>query len=481
MQVGPLILYSALVGALSGAVVAGFSWLLRTLQGFFMGDVLGYLPPGLVSEGGLNQVFGGPRHWLLVLLLPAVFVLASYLGTGRGLAWLLQAYREGRSIGFIEFIRGIFASLVQLSAGSPLGREGPMVAIGHWLGASVGRRFPLGGAGRYLPFAGIAAGFAAAFHAPVAGALLASEILFRGLVLEVTALAPALIGALAGFTVYGALLGYQPLLELPSVAISWAQLAFGLLIGLLAAGIGTLWLEGSRILGGWIRPVPFPLRHGLLGLALALALVFLPEALGDGLAWVQLGLSPILGLEFLAIAFLARFAILVLAGGVRAYGGYLTPALTMGGLLGLILSLAAPSFAPPVEVTALAGMCALLAGVARAPFAAVVLAGEMGGYSQLPLVLPAVFVAYALTSAQTYPDELPMPLEEPPLPADTLPAGEAPQRADDGLSLVNTPVAEGPRFESALQSVPPPPDPAEPGSPEKPRESIPSDKKPGTA
>jgi len=71
MQVGPLILYSALVGALSGAAVAGFSWLLRTLQGFFMGNVLGYLPPGLVSEGGLNQVFAGPRHWLVVLLLPA--------------------------------------------------------------------------------------------------------------------------------------------------------------------------------------------------------------------------------------------------------------------------------------------------------------------------------------------------------------------------------------------------------------------------
>ncbi|MER3489008.1 MAG: chloride channel protein, partial [Meiothermus sp.] len=155
--------------------------------------------------------------------------------------------------------------------------------------------------------------------------------------------------------------------------------------------------------------------------------------------------------------------------------GYLTPALTMGSLLGLILSLAAPALAPPVETATLAGMCALLAGVARAPFAAVVLAGEIGGYSQLPLVLPAVFVAYALTNAQTYPDELPMPLEEPPIPADTLP-----QPASDGLRPANTPVAEGLRFESALQTSPPPPDPAGPGSPEKPQESIPSDKKPGT-
>lgn len=46
----------------------------------------------------------------------------------------------------------------------------------------------------------------------------------------------------------------------------------------------------------------------------------------------------------------------------------------------------------------LVGMASLLAGIARAPFAAVVLAGEIGGYSLLPLTLIGAFAAYTFTS-----------------------------------------------------------------------------------
>ena len=60
-----------------------------------------------------------------------------------------------------------------------------------------------------------------------------------------------------------------------------------------------------------------------------------------------------------------------------------------------------PAALPGPEALALASGAALLAGVARAPFAALVLAAEWGGYALLPLVLPPVFVSYALTEAQS--------------------------------------------------------------------------------
>lgn len=102
----------------------------------------------------------------------------------------------------------------------------------------------------------MAAGFASAFHAPMAGALLASEIVYRGLALEVGALAPALIGALAGFTVYGLFHGYGPLLELPPGPLEWPQLLFGLAIGLVCAGVGTLWLGPSGSYNGGCAGLP---------------------------------------------------------------------------------------------------------------------------------------------------------------------------------------------------------------------------------
>ncbi|WP_027883198.1 chloride channel protein [Meiothermus rufus] len=443
MQIGALILYSAFVGALTGVFAAGFVFLLGALQRYLLGETLGYFPPGLPGEGGLLQIFRGPHFGWLALLLPLVFAASSYLGSGRGLGWLLAAYRAGQPVRAVEYFRGILGALVQLGAGSPMGREGPMAALGLWVGSALGRRIPLGESSRFLPFAGMAAGFASAFHAPMAGALLASEMVYRGLALEVGALAPALIGALAGFTIYGFIHGYGPLLELHPGGLAWPQLLFGLAIGLVCAGVGTLWLEAERLLQRALSHLRFVVRHTLLGAVLAGVLLLMPEALGSSLAWVQMGTSPILSLPFLGMLFLVQLGLLILGGGVRAYGGPLTPALALGGLSGLILGQMLgqvfPTQAPPAETAALVGMCALLAGMARAPFAAVVLAGEMGGYGLLPLTLVAAFAAYTFTS-----------------PRGSLEV--------DAASLNRHEPAE-PRPESALQTAPQPQPPTSSDSP----------------
>jgi CIC family chloride channel protein len=406
MQVGPLILYSGFVGALTGLVAALIASGLNLVQNVVLGGVLGYQPPGLPGEGGLAQVFTGPRLWVLALLPAPIFALASLVGTGRGLGWFLSRYRIEQRARFLEHLRSSLAAIGQLGAGSPLGREGPMATMGLWIGAAIGQRFPMRGSGRYLPFAGMAAGFAAAFHAPLAAALLASEIVFRGLALEITALAPALIGALAGFSVYGAIMGYGPLLEIKAGTVPLASLIFGLAVGVLCAGVGALWLEGSYWLRLPLKKLPYPYRHLLLGLLIGVVVVVFPEALGNALPWVQIGLSPILELRFLAVLFLVQLLLLMVSGGVRGYGGYFGPALALGGLVGIIASRVAPGFAPPAEAAALAGMAALLAGIARAPFAAVVLACEIGGYGLLPVALPAAFAAYALTNSQRMPDQV---------------------------------------------------------------------------
>jgi chloride channel protein, CIC family len=402
MQIGPLILYSGLVGALTGLLAAAFVWLLGIIQRFVLGGLMGYLPPGLPGEGGLLQVFSGPSFWGLVFVLPLIFVASSYLGSGRGLGWLLVAYRSNQAVRASAYLRNILGALIQLGSGSPLGREGPMAALGLWIGGSISNQVFLGEMGRFLPFAGMAAGFAAAFHAPMAGALMACETVYRGLALEVGALAPALIGALAGFTVYGFFHGYEPLLQLKPELLEWPQLLFGLLLGLSCAGIGTFWLESERFLQRTVwKRFGFAVRYGILGLLLALAVLLFPAALGNALPWVQLGNSPILSLPFLIVLFVVQLGLLIVAGSVRSYGGQLTPALALGGLGGLILAQllqVLPWVTPSTETAALVGMSALLAGIARAPFAGLVLAGEAGGYALLPMALVATFSAYAFTS-----------------------------------------------------------------------------------
>ncbi|MFM9420548.1 chloride channel protein [Thermus scotoductus] len=392
---GPLILYSAFTGALAGLLLAFLNALLRALTEA-LGLFFGYLAPEPPGEGGLAQAFTGPSFWPLAFLLPLLFALTSFLGTGQGLAAFLLQAREDRPTPPSSHLRAVLGGILQLSLYSPMGREGPFGVLGLWLGRGLDRRFPRLGGG--LAFAGLAAGLGASLHAPVAGALLATEILYRSLLLEARALTPALIGALAGFAVYGAFYGYTPLLTFQA-QVDMGALPAGALVGLVAAALATLWVEGSRFLEGRIRPLPYPWRHALLGLALALALLVLPEALGSGLGWVAVATTPLLPpLAVLSLLF-AKLLLLLLASGIRAYGGPYTPALVLGGLLGAFLAHLPGPLALPPETLALAGGVAVLAGVARAPFAATVLAAEWGGYATLPLVLPAVLLAYVLTPA----------------------------------------------------------------------------------
>ena len=390
-QTGPLILYSLLTGGLAGGAALLASLALKAVEAR-VGGLLGYLPPGPPGEGGLGQAFTGPSRpppgpsspLLPLLLLPALFALSGWLASLPGAFPRARAY---------------LAALVQLGAYSPLGREGLFGGLGLWVGEVLGKRFSR--IGRVLAFAGLAAGLGASLHAPVAGALLATEMRYRGLRLEAQALAPALLGALAGFTVYGALLGYAPLVPVRAEA-SWGALPLGFGLGLGAALLGTLWLQGAGLLERGSSRLSLPLRHGLLGLALGLALLLAPEALGQGTGWLALATTPLLFPEAVLYLLLAKGLLLVLALGSRAPGGLLTPALVLGGLLGaLVGKLPLPAALPGPEALALASGAALLAGVARAPFAALVLAAEWGGYALLPLVLPAVFVSYALTEAQS--------------------------------------------------------------------------------
>ncbi|GGM93840.1 hypothetical protein GCM10007092_03930 [Thermus composti] len=432
---GPLILYSLFTGALAGGGAALFGLSLKAL-GEGLGKAFGYLPPEAPGEGGLAQAFLGPSPWALALLLPLLYGGVSFLGSGLGLTAFLLLAREGKAPPPLAPLRALLGSLLQLALYSPMGREGPMGLLGLWLGEALDRRFPRVGGG--LAFAGLAAGLGAALHAPVAGALLATEVLYRGLYLEAKALTPALLGALAGFAVYGALLGYAPLVPLPVEADLKAFLP-GMLLGLLAAGLGALWIEGARLLRGALGHLPHYLRHGLLGLGLAASLLFLPEALGPGVGWLAVALTPLLTPKALGLLLLAKFLLLVLALGVRAYGAPYTPALVLGGLLGVLLARLLPLGLSP-EAGALAAGAALLAGTARAPFAALALAAEWGGYGALPLVLPAVFLAYALTPGADPLEEAREALEgQKPPPSERPPQSASPPPGPEDASGPETP------------------------------------------
>jgi len=388
-----LFLY-ALAGALSGALAAGVAWLLKALEAFWLGQVLGFLPPGPSGEGGLGQAFVELKPWAGVLLFPLLYALASFLGSNRGLSRLILAFREGEVLRLLPQLRYVLGSLAELPAGSPLGREGPMTVLGDWLGRRLGMQIAPEEA-RAMGHAGLAAGFAAAFHAPLAGALLAIEIFYKSLRLEAEKLTPALLGAFAGFAVYGGFFGYGPLLKLAPGTLGSAEFWGAVPLVVLTALAANLWGEAIGFFFRQGQRLRYWQRHLVLGLLLGLTALLFPAVLGAGYGWLELGALPLLSLEFLVLLFLLRYLLTAVFLGFGGYGAPLTPALVLGGLLGLVYARLTPWPLNP-EAMALAGIVAWLAGSARTPLAAVALASELAGYRILPVALLAAALGYGL-------------------------------------------------------------------------------------
>ncbi len=397
-----LLLY-ALAGALAGLLAAGLAHGLRELEAFWLGRVLGFLPPGPSGEGGLGQAFVELNPWAGALVFPLLYAAASLLGSNRGLSRLILAFREGERVHLVPQLRYVLGSLAELPAGSPLGREGPMAVLGDWLGRRLGLALDPAEA-TAMGHAGLAAGFAAAFHAPLAGALFATEISYKSLKLEAARLTPALVGAFAGFAVYGGLFGYGPLIRLAPGTLGQEELWAAALLTLVVALFANLWGELIRLSFHQGQRLSFWQRHLLLGLALGASAALAPEVLGAGYGWLELGALPLLSTEALALLFLLRYLLAALFLGFGGYGAPLTPTLVLGGLLGLVFARVFPWPLDPAAL-ALAGAVAWLSGSGRTPLAAVALAAELAGYRILPLALVAAGLGYALVRVPLFTEQ----------------------------------------------------------------------------
>ena len=136
--------------------------------------------------------------------------------------------------------------------------------------------------------------------------------------------------------------------------------------------------------------------------------LLLPVAAIDNTGLREFLITGEAGWQLIAIAFVAKFSLTLLAYGSGAAGGIFAPALVLGSALGCLLSFlaqAVQSFAGFTEVAstttyALTGMGAFFSGVTRVPITAIVIVFEMT--TDFNLVLPLMIgaaIAY-LISAQ---------------------------------------------------------------------------------
>jgi H+/Cl- antiporter ClcA len=268
--------------------------------------------------------------------------------------------------------------IVTVGLGSPLGREVAPREIGAMLAGRLCDRAGLAPEFRRLMVAcGAGAGLAAVYSAPLGGTLFVLEVLLG--TLSLPALIPAFVTCVIATVVAWVGLGNESQYSLTPLAISsplvvWSVVmgpVFGFAAYWFARGAGAARAHAPR---DWRLPLWCAVVFPVIGL---LATPF-PQLLGNGKSVAQEVFGSNIGLTLAVVLLLLR--VLVTLGALRAgaEGGLLTPGLSIGALLGIILgglwNYASPGV--PLAAFAIIGGAAFLASSMKMPLTAVVLIME---------------------------------------------------------------------------------------------------------
>ena len=200
---------------------------------------------------------------------------------------------------------------------------------------------------------GIGSGIGAIFKAPLGGAVLAAEILYRDDI-EVETLLPAIIASIVSYAIFGAFEGFTPLFGyLARYQVhNPLELVWFALIGVVCGLVGLLYAKGFYGLSALFERLPVTrcVRPALGGLVVGLVALCIPQVLGTGYGWVQesLGRESLLHLS-LAVVLLLPFAKILATGfsiGSGGSGGVFGPGIVIGAFVGASIWRLLEPFAP---------------------------------------------------------------------------------------------------------------------------------------
>jgi chloride channel protein, CIC family len=399
---------STSIGLVAGAGAIAFLLAIQFSTNFFLGRLVGYFPPSAAGEGaiGTMSLWAAARPWLLPIITTLgglvsgilVFTLAPE-AEGHGTDAAIAAFHLDKPIRARIPLVKLVASAITIGSGGSGGREGPAAQISAGFGSLLGTLLHLDSQDRRIAIAiGIGSGIGAIFRAPLGGAVLAAEILYRH-DLEVEALIPALIASVIGSSVFGLWFGWNAIFAIHgSLAFSFpAQLLYYGVLGLLCGLIGRLYSYGFYGLTHFFRRLPLPtwLKPAIGGLCVGLIGLVLPQVLGMGDGWIQVGMGPALLSLPLWVILLLPFAKIVATGfsiGSGGSGGIFGPGMFIGAMVGAIMWRLCYHVLPGIPDTpalfVIIGMMALLGGVAHAPLAVMLMVAEMTG--NLSMLAPAM-------------------------------------------------------------------------------------------
>ena len=395
-----MVLVSFLAAAI-GLVAGGIAFLLYRLIG---------LLTNISFYGRFVADFTSARHnhlGLWVIPIPViggliVGVMAKYGSSkirGHGIPEAMEAvlFNRSRIQPRVAILKPISAAIA-IGTGGPFGAEGPIIQTGGAVGSLVGQIFHTTASERKVLLAcGAAAGMSATFNTPIAGVILAIELLLFEF--KARSFIPLVVASTLATAVHMQLLGAGPMFTVTAMDFGVPSalpfyLVLGVICGLAAVGFSKLlyWTEDL------FEKLPIDqLWWPAIG-ALGLGIIgyFVPRVLGVGYDTISDILNANLALKVLIVVMLAKAVALVISLGSGTSGGLLAPMFMSSAALGGVFAMGMNEVFPAAHLSAgafaLVAMGAVFGAASRAAFSFIVFAFEITRdyNSVLPLMLVTV-------------------------------------------------------------------------------------------
>ncbi len=406
-QAGKWTLYFVAIGIIAGLGSIVFHYLCQLGLHYFLDFMAGYRPPSPAGEHHLLAPTTRPFNRWLLLFLPAFGgILSGWLvytfapeAEGHGTDAAINAYHHAG--GFIRsrvpFIKTI-ASAITLTTGGSGGREGPIAQIGAGFGSFLATRLKLSERERRIMMAaGIGAGVGSIFRAPLAGALFASEVLYRDPEFESDVIIPAGISSVVAYCLFCLVFGWGSLFESPYFKFSNPlELGPYIVLAFVLVGVGVFYIKtfyGTIAIFHKLN-IPNHIKPAIGGLLTGLVGFFWPHCLAFGYGFAQMALNNELTIPFLITLALGKVLTTSFSIGSGGSGGVFGPSIVIGGATGGAVGQMFHQIMPGVVTEpgafVVVGMAGFFTAVSNTPISTIIFVSEMT--NSYHLLLPSLAV-----------------------------------------------------------------------------------------
>ncbi len=404
-----MVMIAVVIGVLGGFGAIFFRFLIRFFQRIFFGTwdySLAYVLklPWYVKL--CAPVIGG------LIVGPIVYRYARE-ARGHGVPEVMESILlRGGSIRARVVAAKITASAVSIGSGASVGREGPIVQIGSAIGSVLGQFLKITGPRlRTLVACGTAAGIAATFNAPIAGALFAVEIILNDF--GISQFSPVVVSSVSATVVSRHFIGDFSAFVIPHYQlVSVYEMIPYVLLGILSAFTALAFITVLYKTEDLFEKIKIPgmLKPAIGGIFIGIIAIKFPHIFGVGYDTVSLALNGHIIWYFLIFLVFLKLVVTSVTIGSGGSGGIFAPSLflgaTLGGFIGTIVHNLFPAVTSTPGAYALVGMGAVAAGAMHAPITSILIIFELTNDYRIILPLMVTCIISVLITSHVRKDSI---------------------------------------------------------------------------